>query len=74
MYYYAFCKYVHIAQTLLYTIGLHVSLDMLADCATPSVQVNKSSLVVHGDQEGGKTCTPRRREYYYYLCTCKCTF
>ena len=37
---------------------------MLADCATPSVQVNKSSLVVHRDQEGGKTYTPRRREYY----------
>ena len=28
MYYYAFCKYVHIAQTLLYTITLHVSLDI----------------------------------------------
>ena len=28
---------------------------MLADCATPSVQVNKSSLVVHRDQEGGTT-------------------
>ena len=28
MYYYAFCKYVHIAQTLLYTIALHVSLDI----------------------------------------------
>ena len=26
MYSYAFCKYVHIAQTLLYTIALHVSL------------------------------------------------
>jgi len=33
---------------------------MLADCANPSVQVNKSSLVVHCDQEGGKTYTPRR--------------
>ena len=40
---------------------------MLADYATPSVQVNKSSLVVHRDQEGGKTYTPRRKEYYYYL-------
>ena len=47
---------------------------MLADCATPSVQVNKSSLVVHRDQEGGKTYTPRRREYYYYLCMGKRTF
>ena len=28
MYSYAFCKYVHIAQTLLYTIALHVSLDI----------------------------------------------
>ena len=28
VYSYAFCKYVHIAQTLLYTIGLHVSLDI----------------------------------------------
>ncbi len=28
---------------------------MLADYATPSVQVNKSSSVVHRDQEGGKT-------------------
>ena len=28
VYYYAFCKYVHIAQTLLYTIALHVSLDI----------------------------------------------
>ena len=28
MYPYAFCKYMHIAQTLLYTIALHVSLDI----------------------------------------------
>ena len=28
---------------------------MLVDCATPSIQVNKSSLVVHRDQVGGKT-------------------
>ena len=28
MYSYAFCKYVHIAQTLLYTITLHVSLNI----------------------------------------------
>ena len=28
MYSYTFCKYVHIAQTLLYTIALHVSLDI----------------------------------------------
>ena len=28
MYSYAFFKYVHIAQTLLYTIALHVSLDI----------------------------------------------
>ena len=28
VYSYAFCKYVHIAQTLQYTIGLHVSLDI----------------------------------------------
>src|SRR3954469_9292914 len=75
------CVFVRILQVRAYSTNFTIyyrttrlSRYMLEDCATPSVQVNKSSLVVHRDQEGGKTYTPRRREYYYYLCTCKCMF
>ena len=56
------CVCVRILQVRAYSTNFTVyyrstrlSQYMLADCATPSVQVNKSSLVVHHDQEGGKT-------------------
>lgn len=70
MYSYAFCKYVHIAQTLLYTIALHISLDICLQTVLlpPSRSISHLWLCTVTKKEG-RLYTPRRREYYYYLCT-----
>ena len=56
------CVFVHILQVCAYSTNFTIyyrttrlSLYMLADCATPSVQVNNSSMVGPRDQEEGKT-------------------